>query len=174
MTSEVLTLPYYVEEEDKSVIQVEHDGYTRDQDVKFKSRSMNLIKHNPNLFTNKESGSFTQIIGGARAFGTILLFGGLSFFYRFQANKLRHLSTRESIWFLNAYFWYGCGIGALYSGLYFWNWQRHFNDTCAHYLFKRYPASANLKRSNIYAIKDVENEDECYRFTSTYANSFHL
>jgi len=174
MTSEIITRPYYIEEQDKHQMKIDHDAYTSDDTLKLKSRSMNLIKHNPNLFINKEKGSFTQIIGGSRAIATILLCGGLAFGYRFQVNKLRHLSTREAIWFSNVYFWYGCGLGFVYSGLFFWNWQRHFNDTCAGFLFKRYPGSKALRRTNIYSLKDQENEDECYRFTSTYMNSFHL
>ena len=141
MTSEIITLPIYIDKEDTTPIEVEHDGFTSDENIKLKSRSMNLIKHNPNLFINKESGSFTQIIGGWKAQATILLCGGLSCAYRFQVNKLRHIPTRESIWFLNVYFWYGLGLGFIYSGLFFWNWQRHFNDTCAHFLLKRFSGS---------------------------------
>ena len=155
-------------------MKIEHDGHTSDELLKHKARSMNLIKYNPNLFTNNKKGAFTEILGGSRAVFTVLLCGGLSLGYRFQVNKLRHLTTREGIWFCNVYFWYGCAIGVLYSQLFFWNWQRHFNDSCAGFLLKRHSASASLNNSNIYAMKDIENEDECYRFTGTYANSFHF
>lgn len=174
MTSEIFTPTIRLPPVNNAPINVTNDIYTNDDQLKVKFRSMNLIKYNPNLFTNRKAGSFLEIIGGYRAELTILLCGALGLYYRINANKLRKLSTREGVWFNTLYFAFGLGLGACYSMAFFWNWQRHANDVCANFLFKRYPNSAKLDRKNIYRLKDRENQDECYRFTSTYANSFHL
>lgn len=156
----------------KIEIHIPEDNYSQDKDLKYKLRSINLVKYNPNLFTNKDSG-FTHIIGGNKAIFTMLTTGLLAAFYRSRVNVLRQSSIREGIWMINLYFLYGVAIGAFYSTCYFWRWQLHSNDITALYLMKRYKGSNELNRNNIYKYKDIPNADECYNFSNNYFNHAH-
>jgi len=174
MSTEKYTYPIRVADDDKSPMVIENDKFTADELLKFKVRSLNLIKHNPNLFVNRGNGSFTEILGGNRALVTIATCGVAALLYRMRVNQIRKLSTKEGTWFMTVYLFYGMSLGATYSVAYFTNWQRLFNDYVATFLLQRYPASKEQKRSNIYQLKDLMNDDECYYFTSNYANSFHI
>lgn len=153
-------------------VDIQQDKYTEDHQLKYKLRSLNLIKHNPNLFTNRE-GLF-ELMGGYRTLITTLLFGGAFAFYRHRANLLRGISAREGIWFTNVYFLFGSSIGLLYSSAFFLQWQILLNDYYSQFLFKRYKGSNGQSRKNIYQLRNVLNEDECYQFSANYANSYHM
>jgi hypothetical protein len=155
MTTEKFYQPLMIAEQDNHEMDIPADNYTNDEDLKHKARSINLIKYNPHFFTNQKKGSFTEIIGGTRASATILLCGAAALFYRLQANKLRRLSSREGVWFSTVYFSYGCAIGCFYSGLFFWNWQRHLNDIWSNFLLRRFPNSSKQRRTNIYSKRNI-------------------
>jgi hypothetical protein len=153
---------------------VPNDHYTEDSMIKYKARSINLIKYNPNLFTNRSGAGFYDMVGGDKAAATTLAFGVLGLLYRRQANILRNVAPREGIWFNTFYFLYGASFGAFYSAAFFLKWQVMFNEYFAHFLIKRYKGSGELNNRNIYALKDHENTDECYVFTDSYINNFHM
>ena len=153
---------------------VETDKYTKDNELKFKLRDINLIKHNPNLFTNRGSHGFYEMMGGDKTALTTLGFAALAFFYRARCNQLRNVTKREGVWYNTLYLLYGMSLGVFYSSVYFVRWQVLLNEYFAFFLFKRFNGSNELDRKNIYHLKDVENTDECYRFSQTYANSYHM
>ena len=153
---------------------VTQDPYTEDSLIKYRARSINLIKHNPNLFTNRSGAGFYDMVGGHKSGITTLAFGALAMAYRRQVNIIRHVAPREGIWFNTFYFLYGASFGAFYSAAFFLKWQVLFNEYFAHFLIKRYKGSGDLKRKNIYALKDVENSDECYVFSDSFINNFHM
>jgi len=147
------------------------DKYTNDSLLKQKLRSINLIRHNPNIFTNRE-GAF-ELLGGYRSLATTLTFGGLAVLYRIQANRLRGIKYRMGMRNNYNFFLFGSMIGALYSTLFFVDFQVLMNDYFAQSLFKRYPDSAKLSRNNIWLLRNKENDDECYYFTNSYMNTYH-
>lgn len=149
------------------------DAYSEDKELKNKLRSFNLVKYNPNLFTNKDTG-FLHIMGGDKSVILTLSMGLLFALYRTRVNKLRLSSIREGIWMVNTYFVYGCAVGAFYSACFFWRWQIHFNDINAHWLMKRYKGANELNRTNIYKFNDIPNADECYNFSNKYFNHAHI
>ena len=53
-------------------VKITEDKYTEDNKLKYKLRSLNLIKYNPNLFTNRQE--FFYLIGGERTLLTVGLF----------------------------------------------------------------------------------------------------
>ena len=140
--------------------------------MKYKIRSINLVKYNPNLFLNK-TGKY-EMFGGDRTLITTLAMGTLFALYRKKVNTLRNCSVREGIWLTNLFFLYGGIVGLFYSSIYFFKWQVLLNGISAYYLLERYPSSASQKKKNIYRLKDVENKDECYNFSEGYFKSFHL
>lgn len=152
---------------------VNKDSNVADSQLKYKLRSINLMKHNPNHFRNVGEG-FYDLIGGNRTLFTTLGFGVVFMLYRVRANSLRKLSVREGIWMNNIYFWFGSSIGCLYSLAFFSKWQIFLNDYYANHLIKRFPESKLLKNQNIYALKDVPNEDDCYNFSNSFINSYHI
>jgi hypothetical protein len=132
------------------------------------------MKHNPNLFMNRSSEGLYEILGGHRSGMMTLGCGRLFMVYRRKVNSLRHVAPREAVWFNTLYFLFGASFGAFYSAAFFLRWQLLFNDYFANFLLKRYKASADLTRSNIYHLKDVPNTDECYYFCDSFVNNFHL
>ncbi len=148
------------------------DTDTSDEQLKYKIRSLNLIKHNPNIFTNR--GNFMETMGGMNTVIATLGFGALGVLYRTRVNALRNVSAREGMWLNTFYFLFGSAFGLGYSACYFMKTQMVMNDMFAHYLMKRYSGSADLKRRNVYALRDVENHDECYVFSSSFVNNFHM
>jgi hypothetical protein len=150
------------------------DKYTEDSLLKNKLRSINLIKYNPTLFTNRGGRNFFEMMGGDKTLLTVLGCGALAVFYRSRVNVLRLASKREGIWYTSVYFFFGASLGLFYSTVFFCKWQVLMNDYFAHYLMKRYAGSNLLNGRNIYHVKDVENNDEIYRFSNSYMNSFHL
>ena len=152
---------------------VKNDEFTSDETLKLKARSINLLKHNPNLFKNTSEGLY-YLLGGHRSLAMTLGCGIVALLYRRKANALRHLATREGIWFNTFYFLFGASVGAFYSCVFFLRWQVLFNDYFSNFLLKRYKSSKDLHRRNIYAFKDSPNTDECYQFSESFVNNFHL
>jgi hypothetical protein len=153
-------------------IDVEKDAFTKDEDIKQKARTMNLIKYNPKLFTNRTDKY--EMVGGNRTLLTVLGLGLVFGLYRRRVNDIRGVAKREGIWLANIYALTGMGLGALYSGIYFAKWQVIFNDYCANYLLTRYPDSENMTKHHIYRLKDTPNTEECYIFSQKYSNTFHI
>jgi hypothetical protein len=153
-------------------VDVEQDKFTKDEDIKQKARSINLIKYNPNLFTNRTDKY--EMIGGNRTLLTVLGTGLVFSLYRRRVNQLRNVAKREGIWLANIYALAGMGVGTLYSLLYFAKWQVMLNDYCAHYLLGRYPDSQTQNKRGIYRLKDIPNKEECYVFSQSYGNTFHI
>jgi hypothetical protein len=174
MESRFSALYHVNERSEYPEIQIEKDQHTKDEHLKYKIRSLNLIKYNPNLFTNRSRSNFYEVIGGFRSVATILGCGSLALLYRVRVNSLRNIALREGVWFNTFYFIFGASVGALYSVAFFWRWQLHFNDYYAHYLFKRYKGSDQIQNRNIYYVKDVENSDEIYHFSQSFANTAHV
>ena len=173
MNKEIIR-PYYLNQyAAKMELDVPKDFAFTDKELKYKLRSLNLVKYNPNLFTNKDTG-FLHVMGGEKSVITMLTMGLLSALYRTRVNVLRQSSIREGIWMVNLYFVYGAALGAFYSTCFFWRWQLHFNDINAHWLMKRYSGANELNRTNIYQFKDLPNADECYNFSNKYFNHAHI
>lgn len=154
-------------------INVGEEHYNSDETLKYKLRDLNLIKHNPNLFTNREGGLYCILGGNRMAFFT-LLGGFTAFFYRQQANTIRGISKRIGIWNKNIAFFYGSVLGFLFSVSYFGKTQILLNDYFAQCLFKRYPDSKNLSAAHIWKKRNVVNNDDCYYFTKSYLNTYHI
>lgn len=157
-----------------STPEVSEDKYIADNLLKYKLRDINLIKYNPNLFTNREKGNFYELMGGNRTALTILTCALLGVFYRRTANIKRGIPYRIGVWNMNIHFWMGASFGLFYSSLFFVNSQQLLNDYFAQFLIKRFSACLSLDRKNIWRYKDIPNDDEHYHFTSTFMNSAHL
>lgn len=157
-----------------SIPEVVEDKYISDNLLKYKLRDINLIKYNPNLFTNREKGNFYELMGGNRAALTILTCALLGVFYRRTANIKRGISYRIGVWNMNIHFWMGTAFGVFYSSIFFANSQVLLNDYFAHFLLKRYSSCVTLDRKNIWRYKNIVNDDEHYHYTSTFMNYAHL
>lgn len=159
------------EVDNKSVkVHIPLDIKTSDEHLKYKLRDINLIKHNPNLFTNK--GQFIDMLGGERTMATCATTTILFYLYRLQANSLRKFSFREGLWMKHYFAMYGFAFGLLYSSIFFFQHQRIMNDIIANFLLKRFKGSMDLDRKHIWEIRNIPNDDECYYFTTTYLKSF--
>jgi hypothetical protein len=151
-------------------ISIPVDTNTDDESLKYKIRDINLVKHNPNIFTNK--GQFLDMIGGEKTIAftsaTTLIF----YLYRWRANNIRKLSFREGLWMKHFFAMYGFAFGLFYSSIFFFQHQRIYNDMTANFLLKRFKGSKDLDRKHIWAIRDIPNDDECYYASSTFIKTF--
>lgn len=163
--------PEILEVDNRSVkVNIPVDKNTADEFLKFKARDLNLIKHNPNIFTNK--GQFLDMIGGERTIGFTAATTLLFYLYRWEANRLRKVSFREGLWMKHYYAMYGFAFGLFYSSIFFFQHQRILNDITANFLLKRFKNSKDLNRKHIWQIRDIQNDDECYYATSTFIKTF--
>lgn len=153
-------------------VDVQPDKYTDDSNVKYKLRSLNLIKHNPNFFTNK--GNFLEIIGGNKTLLFALAGGLIGKFYRRGVNVSRNIPYRMGIWNSNIQFLVGTAMGSFYGIYLFGNSQLLLNDYFAQCLFVRYPDCKKIERTHIYSLKNQINNDEHYYFTQKYLNTYHI
>lgn len=153
-------------------LSISKDAYTEDNKLRFKLRSLNLIKHNPNLFNNR--GSFLNMIGSERSLIMIASFAFLLFGYRKRINAHRGYKGREGIWNNIAFSMFGATYGMIYASLFFVNSQAVINDYFAQYIFKRYKGSDKIDKKNIYALKDVECRDDVYNYTNSYFRNYHI
>jgi hypothetical protein len=168
-----MSLQYKVSPVYEGTLDIPNDKYTADHQLKYKLRAINLMKYNPSLFTNRGSG-LGEMMGGTRALVTVLGFGTLAALYRRRANTLRQVAPREAIWFTTTYFTFGALVGTFYSALFFLKWQIFLNDYYSNFLIKRFGGSSEIHGKNIYALKDVPNQDEVYSFSGSYLNSAHM
>lgn len=170
MSSFTITEPIH-EVDNKAVkVNIPVDHNTADDQLKLKIRDINLIKHNPNHFTNR--GQFIDMIGGQRTVATVTVSTLAFYLYRWRANKLRHISFREGLWLKHYWGMVGFAYGLFLSAVFFMPHQRIYNDVVANFLLKRYKGSANLDRKHIWEIRNVPNDDDCYHFTSTFVKTF--
>lgn len=168
-----LVNPFYINTSSQSCeIDIPKETNTQDNNLKLKARSLNLIKYNPNLFLNKDTG-FIELIGGNKSVALMLGMGSLFALYRGRVNNFRQMSAREGIWMVNLYFVYGATVGGLYSLAFFSKWQQYLNEYFAFYLIGRYKGASELSRRNIYQYKDIPNGDECYHFSNSFSNYAH-
>lgn len=151
---------------------VQPDRFTDDSNVKYKLRSLNLIKHNPNFFTNK--GNFLEVIGGYRTLLFALAGGLLGKFYRRGVNLSRNVPHRMGIWNSNIQFLVGASVGTFYGMYLFSNFQMLLNDYFAQCLFARYPDCKKIETSHIYSLRNQINNEEHYYFTKKYLNTYHI
>ena len=165
--------PFYLNPISQEInIEITKETSTQDENLKQKLRSLNLIKYNPNLFINKDSG-FTDLIGGNKSLALILGMGSLFAAYRSRVNNFRQMSTREGIWMINMYFVYGMAVGGFYSAVFFWKCQQHMNEIYSYYLMKRYKGANDITRKNIYQFKDLPNGDDSYNYSNSFFNHAH-
>jgi hypothetical protein len=168
-----LLSPIYLNSTSQSCeLDIPRETLTQDENLKLKLRSLNLIKYNPNLFTNKQTG-YIDLIGGNKSLAVMLGMGSLFALYRGKVNNFRQMSTREGIWMVNLWFVYGALVGKAYSLLFFHKSQQHLNEYYAFHLMKRYKGADQISRRNIYQYKDIPNGDECFNFSNKFSNYAH-
>jgi hypothetical protein len=168
--SEIITKPI-LEVDNRAVkVTIPVDRNTADDQLKLKIRDINLIKHNPNHFTNR--GQFTEMLGGQKTQITVLVSTLGFYFYRWQANRLRHFSFREGLWMKHYWAMTGFAYGLFLSSVFFFQHQRIMNDIVSNHLLKRFKDSQQLDRKHIWEIRDIPNDDDCYHFTSTFIKSY--
>ncbi len=163
-----------IENSNFGINRLEKDTCTKDNLLKNKIRDINLIKHNPSLFTNRHSRDLYNMLGGDKTALTTLGCAALGMLYRVRCNQLRNVAKREAVWYTTLYLLYGMSLGLFYSSCFFFKWQVFANEYFAFFLLNRFKGSNQLNRRDIYHLKNVQNTDECYRFSQSYANSYHM
>ena len=152
-------------------IETDNESIT-DNKLKTKLRDINLIKYNPTLFTNR--GEFLEVLGGEKSLCLILGLAGLFYVYRVKVNPTRGIKPGHGVAYNLIYAGLGGLIGGFYSFLYTVPQQRLLNDYIAQYLFKRYPESKKIVRTNLWKYNNIPNDDSAYYYTSKYGQTFHF
>jgi hypothetical protein len=158
----------------KTVISIEPEKHSADNELKYKLRDLNLIMYNPNHFRNRGKGDFYEMIGGDRTSITIVGFAILGKVYRAISNQNNGIRKTYGGWGRNITSLAGAGMGLVFSLIFFANTQQIFNDYTAVSLMKRYPGCMTLERKDIWLQRHKQNNDDHYYFTSSYMNTYHM
>jgi hypothetical protein len=138
-----------------------------DSELKQRIRSIELIKHNPNLFhvSLSDVGTGYQILGGTSWLVSTL--GGAGFGYWYYAQKVR---LNPSTFYANIILSFsrmvlGAAVGGWVGYMKFGDRQRLHNAWVAERLRRRYPDSLLIEEHDLYRFKGIKAGHHYYRWT---------
>ena len=138
-----------------------------DTELPQRIRSIELIKHNPNLFNVPLSdvGAGFQILGGASWLATTL--GGAAFGYWYYAQRIRLNPTNfyTSVILTWSRVLLGAAVGSWVGYMKFGDRQRLHNAWVSERLRRRYPDSMNLEVHDVWKFKGVKASHHFYKWT---------
>lgn len=138
-----------------------------DQDLPYRIRSIELIKHNPNLFhvSNTNLAEGYKIFGGFGALNCGIAGGLFGYWYYSQKIRLNPTTFYLKIMLSFSRIALGTIIGYWIGYLKFGDRQRLHNAWVAERLRRRYPECMNLDTQDLWKFKGVKAGQEYYRWT---------
>ena len=137
-----------------------------DATLSAKIRSIELIKHNPQMFYLSffDVNNHWDVAGGAKTFAFALVGGliGYSYFMNGQRGKPFNYYVQLHMGF--ARFMFGSAIGGGFGYLKFGDRQKLHNAYVAERLRRRYPESKSLATADLWQFKGVPASQEYYRW----------
>ena len=141
---------------------IQEDDATLSQKI----RSIELIKHNPQLFYVNfyDLNNHYQIAGGAPTVGFAALGGYLSLSYFLGGQRTKPYNFYVNLHQGFARFALGAVLGAAFGFYKFGDRQRLHNAWVAERLRRRYPEAMALHAHDLWQFKGVEATHEFYRW----------
>lgn len=138
-----------------------------DGELAYKVRSIDLIKHNPNLFYMKALSPATwyEVLGGIK--GTLCAVGGAALSWQYYQLRLARTPAHfyQSIWISGWRIMLGLTVGGWVGFMKFGDRQRMHNAWVSERLRRRYPDAVNIKETDIWRFKGIPARHEFYRWT---------
>ena len=137
-----------------------------DKDLPARIRSIEFIKHNPNLFHVPLGVSEGyQILGGASWLSTTVAGGAFGYWYYAQRTRLNPSTFYAGIFLSFARVFLGAAIGGWTGYLKFGDRQRLHNAWVAERLRRRYPDTLNIETHDLWRFKGIKANQHFYKWT---------
>ena len=144
-----------------------HAVQEADSDLPLRIRSIDLIKHNPNLFHVPfgDLGAFVSILGGSSFVGSAAFGGLFGYWYYAQKTHFNPATFYTGIMLTFSRIFLGAVIGGAVGYLRFGDRQKLHNAWVAERLRRRYPDSLNIDTHDIWRFKGVKPSHHFYKWT---------
>jgi hypothetical protein len=144
-----------------------HAVQEADSEPPSRIRSIELIKHNPNLFHVGlfDFGSGLEIAGGSGFLASVGAGAGFGWWYYAQRTRLNPATFYAHIALSFSRIFLGAVVGGTVGYLKFGDRQRLHNAWVAERLRRRYPDSLNLTTHDLWRFKGVKADQHYYRWT---------
>ncbi len=139
----------------------------KDEDLVYKIRTIELIKHNPNLFHLWiwNPSNWYNVLGGTHFLLSTGLGGAIGWWYFAQKLKYNSETYYSKMFKRSARVGLGLFLGAVVGYFKFADRQRLHNAWVAERLRRRYPESLNLDTTDLYRFKGIKSTQEYYKWT---------
>jgi hypothetical protein len=137
-----------------------------DADLPLRIRSIEFIKHNPNLFHVPLSnvGTAYEILGGTGWLGSTIAGASFGYWYYAQKVRLNPATFYAGIMLTFSRLFLGAVVGGTVGYLRFGDRQRLHNAWVAERLRRRYPDALNLDTKDLYRFKGVRATQHYYKW----------
>lgn len=138
-----------------------------DAELTQRIRSVELIKHMPNLFyvSHTDANAVFQILGGTSWLATTLTGAAFGYWYYAQRVRINPTNFYSAIMLTWPRVFLGAAIGGYIGYLKFGDRQRLHNAWVAERLRRRYPDSMNLEVHDVWKYKGIKANHPFYRWT---------
>lgn len=138
-----------------------------DNELPQRIRSIELIKHNPNLFHVElfDLSKGYEILGGSGWLSTTLAGASFGYWYYAQRTRLNPTNFYAGIALSFSRIFLGAVVGGSIGYLKFGDRQRLHNAWVAERLRRRYPDSMTLDAKDLYRFKGIKASQHFYRWT---------
>jgi hypothetical protein len=138
-----------------------------DKDLPYRIRSIELIKHNPNLFnvTVTDVETDFKIIGGLPWLASTLAGATFGYWYYAQKVRLNPATFYTSILLTASRMVLGATIGAWVGFMKFGDRQRLHNAWVSERLRRRYPDAMNIEIEDVWRFKGLKANHHFYKWT---------
>ncbi len=137
-----------------------------DSELPLRARSLELIKHNPNLFHVDifDACKLWTIVGGWNTLACEFVGGAFGYWYYAQRTRLNPATFYTGIALSFSRMFLGAAIGGAVGFLKFGDRQRVHNAWVAERLRRRYPDTLNLDVHDLYRFKGVKANHHFYKW----------
>ena len=143
-----------------------HAVQEADKDLPARIRSIEFIKHNPNLFhVPLGLSEGYQLLGGASWLGCTAAGAGFGYWYYAQRTRLNPSTFYAGIFLAFSRAFLGAAVGGWAGYLKFGDRQRLHNAWVAERLRRRYPDTLNIETHDLWRFKGVKASQHFYKWT---------
>lgn len=138
-----------------------------DNELPQRIRSIELIKHNPNIFHVDPFNlcQVYEILGGSGTLATEFVGGAFGYWYYANKARLNYTNFYTNIALSFSRIFLGAVIGGWIGYLKFGDRQKLHNAWVAERLRRRYPESLLIDTKDVYRFKGVKASQSFYRWT---------
>ena len=144
-----------------------HAIFEADNELPLRIRSIDFIKHNPNVYhvpISNVSKAY-EILGGNAWLATTITGAAFSSWYFSRKARLNPVSFYANIFLSFSRLFLGAVSGGFVGFLRFGDRQRLHNAWVSERLRRRYPESKDLETKDLWKFKGIKSSEHYYRWT---------